>query len=116
MALKPHDIFMQSMHAKHKHDGPPGPECPECMSEVIQSIVLRLNYGDEKFDQLTGMIETNTKITKENAEALHDVREIVVMGRSLFKMAGWLGNAIKWIAGLIVAVGAVLATMDKWFK
>jgi hypothetical protein len=89
------------------------------MSEVIQSIVIRLNDGDSKFDQITKMIGTNTRITVENSETLREVRDVVEMGRALFKLAGYVGRAAKWVAGIagaVLGVAGIKEIIDKVSK
>lgn len=110
------DIF-RSLHQQHDPTSLPGLDsCPECRADAIKSILRRLNEGDNRFEQLQHTMLENTRITQENSETLKDVREIVVMGRSLFRMAGWIGSAVKWAAGLVLAVGGAYAVIEKWFK
>ena len=109
------DIF-RSLHQHHDQKSLPGlDDCPECRADAIKSIMRRLNDGDNKFEQLQQSMQENTRITKENSETLNDVKQIVVMGRSLFRMAGWIGNGIKWTAGLVLAVGGAWAVIEKWW-
>lgn len=109
------DIF-RSLHQQHDKSSLPGLDtCPECRADAIKSIMRRLNAGDDRIEALQEAMNENTRVTKENAETLKDVKEIVVMGRSLFRMAGWIGNAIKWVAGTVLAVGGAYAVIEKWW-
>lgn len=108
--------LFQQAHASHDQSHPPGYDCPECRSIAIRVIMRRLDDGDNKFDELTRAMRENTRITQENSDTLRDVKEIVVMGRSLFKMAGWIGSGIKWTAGILLACTGGWAVIEKWFK
>ena len=66
------------------------------------SIEARLANGDERMSKLEAGLAANTEVTKE-------VLEIVTMGKSFFRVLGYIGHAIKWIAGIAAAVGAAWA-------
>lgn len=113
------DEFMQELHGSHDPAFSPGMDCPQCRHETMRIIMKRLDDGDSRFDELATSIAANTRITQENSEVLHDVKEIVVMGRSLFKIAGYLGRAAKWIAGIagsIIGIAGVKEIIDKVSK
>ena len=60
----------------------------------------RLAHGDARMSKIETALAENTAATKE-------VLEIVRMGKSLFKLAGYTGDFIKWLAALAIAVVAL---------
>lgn len=62
-------------------------------SESISEIEARLSSGDSRMDR----IESNM------AEAL----EILKLGKTFFKFAGWFGAIVKWSLGIGVAISAI---------
>jgi len=67
--------------------------------EVV-SMKERLAKGDERMGRIEKSIEENTKATSE-------ILEILNMGRSFFRVLGYVGNGIKWISSVLVAAGAI---------
>lgn len=47
---------------------------------------------------------------------IRDLMTVVNDARGFFKTLGVIGNAIKWLAGVIAAVGLVFATIWYGFK
>lgn len=64
---------------------------------------------EKRLDALETQLADNTKKTNE-------IHEIVVMGKSLFKLAGTLGNAIKWMAGVAASIAALWAAWVHLFE
>jgi len=66
----------------------------------------RLARGDSRM----GAIEQDIK---DNTEATNEVLEIVRMGKSFFKVLGHIGNAVKWVSTMALAVGAAWAAWKQ---
>jgi hypothetical protein len=59
----------------------------------VLSIEDRLERDDKRMDTIEVSLAANTKATNE-------VLEIVLMGKSFFKVLGWIGKGIKIAAGI----------------
>jgi len=68
----------------------------------VMSIEDRLERGDKRMGTIEKALEDNTAATKE-------VLEIVTMGKSFFKVLGWIGKGIKIIAGIAAPCIALYA-------
>ena len=77
-----------------------GPHC-----ETIYILERRVNTHAEELITLNQMLETNSRNTAE-------VLEIVSLGRSFFRVLGWLGGILR---PLILIIG-VIAGVAAWFK
>ena len=112
--------MFDNLHQQHKQDVPAGLEnCAECRADTIRMILRRLADGDNKFDSLRNEIAANTRITVENSSTLQDVKEIVEMGRAMFKFFGWVGRFAKWvggIAGAILGIVGLKEVIEKLMK
>lgn len=75
----------------------------------IDRIDERLDKGSERMDEMQRELKENTTVTKE-------VKELLEMGRTGFKVLGWLGKAFVWTArALTVIAGAALAIYSAWY-
>ena len=108
------DLLMQQLHTKHMHEGPAGLECPECRADALRVVMRRLDVVDSRFDDLSAAVAENTRITAENTETLQDVKEVVEMGRTLFKLGAYIGAFAKWVAGIGAALTAGYAAWKGW--
>jgi hypothetical protein len=70
---------------------------------------VRFEQGEARMTRIETLLATNNTATEE-------VREIVVLGKSFFKVLGHIGNAIKWCIGLGVAGGAAWTAFKDWAK
>jgi hypothetical protein len=75
----------------------------------LESVNLRLRIGDDRMNNMETLIKENTGITQNNQDTLKEIKEILDLGKSFFKILHYLGVAFKWIAGLAAAVGALAA-------
>lgn len=75
----------------------------------LESVNLRLRVGDDRMNNMETLIKENTTITQGNQDTLKEIKEILDLGKSFFKILHYLGIAFKWVAGLIAAVGALAA-------
>lgn len=60
----------------------------------------RFNDGERRMDRIEQSLHENTSATKE-------VLEILQMGKGFFRTVYFLGNVLKWCAGVGVAAFAV---------
>jgi hypothetical protein len=66
----------------------------------FEEIQDRLDRGSDRMKALELELRANTATTNE-------VRELLVLGRSGFKVLGWFGKAVKWVGGIFAAGGAI---------
>lgn len=59
--------------------------------------------------------EMDEKITK-HIEATQQMADIVMMGKSLFMMANWVGKGLRVVAYCIVSAGGVWAAIKGFGK
>jgi hypothetical protein len=45
-----------------------------------------------------------------------DVLEIVVMGRSMFKFAGYVGKFLRWVVGIVAGLAVLQQLFGDWVK
>lgn len=69
----------------------------------------RFEHGEARMTRIETLLTTNNSATEE-------VREIVVLGKSFFKVLGHIGNAIKWAVGLGAAIGGAWMAFKDWAK
>jgi hypothetical protein len=69
----------------------------------------RFEHGEARMTRIETLLTTNNSATEE-------VREIVVLGKSFFKVLGYIGNAVKWLVGLGAAVGGAWTAWHNWSK
>ena len=82
-----------------------GPHC-----ETIYILERRVNSHAVELVTLKQMLETNGKNTAE-------VLEIVSLGRSFFRVLGWLGSVLKPIAVIVGVIAAlVVGTKTGTYK
>ena len=84
---------------------------PATESEWREYIERRFAHGDARMTSIEDSIAANTKLTKESIDIVSDVRDIVLLGRSVFSALGKIGAAgawcWKWISKLIRASAAI---------
>ena len=69
----------------------------------------RLTALEEKFTKLESDVAVNTRITRSISESTDELLELLKTAKGGFRVAYWIGNFIKWTAGIIVACLAVWA-------
>ena len=80
------------------------------ITNVESHMESQFDHGNERRARIEHLLAGNSKATEE-------VREIVVMGKSLFKLMGYMGNGIKWVASVGVATAGIwYATKEWWAK
>lgn len=78
--------------------------CP--MAESTQK---RFHDGVIRMNRIEAALKANKEEMKDNTAATKEVLEIVSMGKSFFKVAGAIGNGIKYLAGLVTVIAAAYA-------
>ena len=76
------------------------------LGEKVVTIEDRLDKGAERMRVIEQSLQANTEATRE-------VLEIVSMGKSFFRLAGLIGNGIKWLAGLATVLAAAWAAWRR---
>jgi len=66
----------------------------------FEAIEGRLDRGSDRMRSIELELRENTTTTRE-------VRDLLEIGRSGFKVLGWFGKAVKWFGGLAAAGGAL---------
>jgi glutamine synthetase type III len=80
------------------------------ITAIEQRMESRFDTGSDRMSRIEQMLAENSASTEE-------VREIVVMGKSFFKVLGHLGNGIKWSVSVGAAIAAIwYATKEWWAK
>ena len=76
---------------------------PDCKGVFI--LERRVNVHSSELLAIKQMLVTNTENTAE-------VLEIIGLGRSFFKVLGWIGDMLKPIVAIVAAISAFIL----WFK
>lgn len=80
------------------------------ITNVESHMESQFEHGNDRMARIEHLLSNNCKATEE-------VREIVVMGKSLFKLMGYMGNGIKCVASVGVATAGIwYATKEWWAK
>lgn len=80
------------------------------ITNVESQMEAQFDHGNDRMARIERLLASNNEATEK-------VREIVVMGESLFKLMGYMGNGIKWIASVGVATAGIwYATKEWWAK
>jgi hypothetical protein len=80
---------------QHPHDGG---RCAAC----ADSVTARLNAIEAQQRAMAVNLAANTEITKE-------VKELLELGRTAFRLADYVGRFVRWTCGIAAAVGAAYA-------
>jgi hypothetical protein len=79
------------------------------MDVIEAEMRSRFEHGEARMGRIESLLAANNTVTEE-------VREIVVLGKSFFKVLGYIGNAVKWVVGLGAAVGGAWTAWHNWGK
>lgn len=77
--------------------------CAACSASVTQ----RLNAIEAQQRAMAVNLAANTTITQE-------VKELLELGRSAFKLADYIGRFVRWTCGIAAAVGAAYAAWQAF--
>lgn len=64
------------------------------------AIETRLDRGSERMASIEADLRANTEVTRE-------VRDLMEMGRALFRLADLMGRGAKWLGGIAAAIVAI---------
>lgn len=78
---------------------------PTSTPHDMETVRIRLQKGDERMNRIEEMLTKNTKDTTE-------VLEILQLGRSFFRLAGYFGAFVKWAT----PIGAACWSVYQIFK
>lgn len=77
------------------------------ITNVESHMESQFDHGNDRMARIENLLAANSASTEK-------VREIVVMGESLFKFAGYMGDGIKWLVGVGAAFGAAWYAIKEW--
>jgi hypothetical protein len=79
------------------------------LDDRFTGVEARLQAGDDRMFRLEEELSRNTRLTEDMAADTRETRELMEMGRALFKFASGFGRVIRWAAGLAAAASALWA-------
>lgn len=68
----------------------------------------RLAAGDERMARIEAAVLENTELTRDMAGTVHEMRELLELGRSGIRVLNFIGKAAVWV-GKIAAAGSAIA-------
>lgn len=83
------------------------PLTPEEIEEEIQASNLRHRVTDDRLNNMEDLIKENTKVTTESAETLVEIKDILELGKTFFKIMKWIGIFFKWVSAVAGGVGVL---------
>ena len=75
-------------------------ETDKGLGGVVRGMQDQLKAGDIRMSSLEANLHANTAATKE-------ILEIVKMGKTFFRILGWVGKAVKWLSTLAVGISTL---------
>lgn len=91
---------------------------PEQFGEQISIIHDKLNHGERRMNTFETLIEENRVAHKANADALKEntdltkeIKDILDLGKTFFKVLKYIGIAAKWIAAVGTGVAVIWAAL-----
>jgi hypothetical protein len=72
-----------------------------------EDIERRVTAGEALVSELTAKLEENTKITQRIDAGVGEILSIFAALKGFVTVGGWLGTAIKWVAGVLIAAGII---------
>lgn len=79
------------------------------LDDRFRGVEARLQAGDDRMFRLEEELARNTRLTEDMASDTRETRELMEMGRTLFRFAAGFGRFVRWAAGLAAAAGALWA-------
>lgn len=84
-------------------------DCTTCPAYEQGGMAQRLDAIEKQQESLSQQIKENTKSTDEIKTDTKEIRELMELGRTAFKLLNYTGRFIKWAAGLAAAGVALYA-------
>lgn len=92
----------------------PSHDCTKCpayndggMADRLQAIERQMAFHAE-------CLEKNSKDTEKIKEDTREIRELMELGRTAFKLLDYTGRALKWIGGIAAAIGGAYAAWKNF--
>jgi ABC-type branched-subunit amino acid transport system substrate-binding protein len=89
---------------------------PEQIGEQISVIHDKLEHGEKRMNTFETLIEENRVAHKANADALaenteltKEIKDILELGKTFFKILGFVAVVAKWITAIGAAVALIWA-------
>ena len=82
---------------------------PPSLEDRFRAIEERLAHGSARMKRIEKSVDDNTKITKANTEMTGQLLELMQAAKAGFRVAGWVGTAVRWLGRLAAAVATILA-------
>lgn len=70
----------------------------------MQIVERRFSEGSERMDRIEKALEINTEATTE-------IRDILQLGKSFFRIADLIGRLVKWVAAIAVPIIGIWVTL-----
>jgi hypothetical protein len=67
----------------------------------------RLESGDGRMSSLEAGMAENTKLTGEVKKNTDEILAIFGALKGFVTVGGWVGTAVKWLAGVLIALGII---------
>lgn len=77
--------------------------------KLIDDMDARLIQGDARMSSIEAKQDAHSKKLDANSADTAEILEIVRMGKSLFRFAGWFGGLFKWTLGIAVGISTLWA-------
>jgi len=72
-------------------------DCPVGGCKAMEVLEWRFNLNHERMDRIEAKLDQNCADTTE-------VLDILRLGKSFFRLAGYFGAVVKWVLGIATAV------------
>lgn len=94
------------------------PQDRRSTDSAIFKRIDKLEAGHKKISQDMALNTAITKEIQEGQQKLQDstqeVIDLITALKGGIKTAAWIGNFLKWTAGIITAMGAIYLGIKQW--
>jgi len=74
----------------------------------------RLENLEKGHEQLNKLVKENTEITKNTSDSVQELLDYFKAAKGGIRFITWIGNFIKWTAGISVALISVRVAVKQW--
>lgn len=67
----------------------------------------------DRIAKIEQKVESLESLMRENTDATKEIRDLIMLGKSLFRFAGWVGSFVKWLTIVGGGVGGFWAWMKS---